>query len=606
MWHLLSMGRTMIIWRRIVLSVAAALFGLAANGLAGDESVPRSITWDDLLPKEESPFDDPFEKLSEGQLHDLGTVARIRYLLESEKISVDGPDAQEQKAIVERLGEQGIDVDFLLTQRERVADERRKRAEAVDTSIDGQRVRIPGYMLPLKHSDEGVTEFLLVPWVGACIHTPPPPPNQMVHVAVPGGVEDKGRFAAIWIEGEIALQPGSYELFLVDGKREINVAYTMSTGVISEYSTVESDVLSKVEVPEAMTAEHSWWQRWQTKVSLLFTKTMTDIKDRQSSWPLFTGLFVAFLYGVVHTLGPGHGKAVVIAYFVGERGSLWRGVKMGGQIALFHVLSAVIVVLITDFAVRQATGSAPSDYRMVRLISYASIIAIGFWMMVKAILAARASRYHDHEHHEGCGCSQLAKPAKGVGGLLSLAVGAVPCTGALLVLLFGLANDLLWPSVVLVVAISAGMALALSGVGIAAILGRRFLDRRVGDDAARQHKVAAGLRIAAAAAVLCVGCVLFGLTWSGGVAPKSMQVKQETGTGPNVDSSPSCFVVLAIQSALPYGAPRTQLRRIASSSASEAGSFTYANHLRGLAIGHFERSRDLRPTLTCFGKGETR
>jgi ABC-type nickel/cobalt efflux system permease component RcnA len=289
---------------------------------------------------------------------------------------------------------------------------------------------------------------------------------------------------------------------------------------------VESDVLSKVEVPEEMVADHSWWQRWQTKVSLLFTKTMTDIKDRQSSAPLFIGLLVAFLYGVVHTLGPGHGKAVVIAYFVGERGSLWRGVKIGGQIAVFHVLSAIVVVMITDFAVRQATGSAPSDYRAVRLVSYASIVAIGLWMLIKAVRSARATSHrHDHHahgddhehHHEGCGCAHLAEPAKGIGGFLSLAVGAVPCTGALLVLLFGLANDLLWPSVILVVAISAGMALALSGVGVAAILGRRFLDKRVGEDAARQHKVAAGLRIAAAGAVVVIGCALFALTWSGGV-----------------------------------------------------------------------------------------
>ena len=523
----------------ISLALVAAAFAVGM-GRVNAQTEARPITWDDLLPKEVEPFDDPFEKLSEDQLLDLGMVARIRYLLENEKISADGSDAKDEKEIVSCLTEQGIDVDFLLSQRERVAGERQKRSEAVDKSVDGQRVKIPGYMLPLKREQGRVSEFLLVPWVGACIHTPPPPPNQMVHVAVPGGSEDKGHFAAIWIEGAIALKPGTYDLYLVDGSREINVAYTMSTDAISEYSAIASDVLSKVEIPEQMATDHSWWQRWQAKVSLLFTKTMTDIKDRQSSWPLFVGLFVAFLYGVVHTLGPGHGKAVVIAYFVGERGSLWRGVKMGGQIALFHVLSAIVVVFVTDFAVRQATGSAPSDYRAMRLASYATIIAIGFWMLVKAIRAARVSGHHEngdghdhHEHHGGCGCTHLAQPAKGVGGFLSLAVGAVPCTGALLVLLFGLANDLLWPSVVLVVAISAGMAMALSGVGIAAILGRRFLDRRVGEDAARQHKVAARLRIAAAAAVLCIGCVLFGLTWSGGFSPKSVQAETSRAFKPS-------------------------------------------------------------------------
>ncbi len=240
---------------------------------------------------------------------------------------------------------------------------------------------------------------------------------------------------------------------------------------------------------------------------------MTDIQASRNSGPMLWALLVSFLYGILHTLGPGHGKAVVAAYFVGERGSLWRGLRMGGQIALFHVLSAVIVVLITDFAVRQATGQAPSDYRLVRLISYSSIIAIGGWMLVKAVRSSRAANHHHHHHHEGCGCAHSAGSGKGISGLLSLAIGAVPCTGALIVLLFGLANDLLWPSITLVIAISLGMALALSGIGVAAILGRRILDRRMGDNESRQQRTAMILRIGAAAGVFLIGCLLFAATW---------------------------------------------------------------------------------------------
>ena len=114
------------------------------------QSETMTVTWDDLLPKQEAHFDDPFEELSEEQLLDLGMVARIRFLLANEKTKPDGPDVQEEKALVAKLSEQGVDVDVLLSQRERVAAERRKRAEAVDTAIDGGRVKIPGYMLPLE------------------------------------------------------------------------------------------------------------------------------------------------------------------------------------------------------------------------------------------------------------------------------------------------------------------------------------------------------------------------------------------------------------------------------------------------------------------------
>ena len=63
----------------------------------------RSIIWDDLLPKESKTFDDPFDELTEEQLLDLGMVARIRFLLGSEKISADGSDAAEAKKLVAKL-----------------------------------------------------------------------------------------------------------------------------------------------------------------------------------------------------------------------------------------------------------------------------------------------------------------------------------------------------------------------------------------------------------------------------------------------------------------------------------------------------------------------
>jgi len=496
----------MKLWIAILFAFAFAL-----------DAATKELTWADLLPKDEASFDDPFAELSQEQLLDLGMIARIRYLLEGEKIKPDGPDAEEEKKLVAKLEADGVDVDWILAQRERVAAERQKAAERVDGGIDGTRIRIPGYMLPLKRDGEKVVEFLLVPWVGACIHTPPPPPNQMIHVDVPSGTVDEGRFAAIWLEGTVELKPASYDLFLVDGTRSIKVAYTMTTDQISEYSSQESDILNQVEVPE-FEVEHSWLQGVQAKVSLMFTKTMTSIKDRDSSGPLWTGLLIAFVYGLVHTLGPGHGKAVVISYFVGEGGGLMRGVAMGTKIAIFHVLSAILVVWLTDFAVRQATGAAPADYRMVKLISYAVIAGIGGWMLWRALRPVWQHHEHgdkaDHHHHEGCdACAAAAKEAEGMSGWLALAVGSVPCTGALLVLLFGMANDLLGPAILLVVAISAGMAVAMSGIGVLALWGRRVADRKL-ESHTKREKFAHGARLMGALAVLLIGCGLFALTWA--------------------------------------------------------------------------------------------
>ena len=76
-------------------------------------------------------------------------------------------------------------------------------------------------------------------------------------------------------------------------------------------------------------------------------------------------LAFAFLYGVLHTLGPGHGKVVVVSYFVSRDARLWRGVLMGVQIAVTHVLSAVALFWLADLAVPAAAAQAPRRPRCV-------------------------------------------------------------------------------------------------------------------------------------------------------------------------------------------------------------------------------------------------
>ena len=69
-------------------------------------------------------------------------------------------------------------------------------------SANGRRVRIAGYMVPLDDDAFEVTQFLLVPWAGACIHTPPPPPNQMIWVKTRTGAHAPAAlFQVFWIEG---------------------------------------------------------------------------------------------------------------------------------------------------------------------------------------------------------------------------------------------------------------------------------------------------------------------------------------------------------------------------------------------------------------------
>jgi hypothetical protein len=81
----------------------------------------------------------------------------------------------------------------------------------VNANLVNQPVRIPGYVVPLEDSKDGLKEFLLVPYFGACIHTPPPPSNQIIHVLPRSAAKGYRSMDAVWITGVLKqVQTDSY------------------------------------------------------------------------------------------------------------------------------------------------------------------------------------------------------------------------------------------------------------------------------------------------------------------------------------------------------------------------------------------------------------
>jgi len=74
-------------------------------------------------------------------------------------------------------------------------------------SLGGKRVHIGGYVVPLNFEATRVTDFLLVPFVGACIHVPPPPANQIIYVKVEQGFDVQGTFDPVWVTGTLKVTP---------------------------------------------------------------------------------------------------------------------------------------------------------------------------------------------------------------------------------------------------------------------------------------------------------------------------------------------------------------------------------------------------------------
>jgi hypothetical protein len=87
------------------------------------------------------------------------------------------------------------------------------RNAPVVQALDGQLVRIPGFVVPLDADFKNVRSFLLVPYFGACIHTPPPPPNQIVHVIADKPLRgDDLMNDAIWVTGVLSVKRSATEL----------------------------------------------------------------------------------------------------------------------------------------------------------------------------------------------------------------------------------------------------------------------------------------------------------------------------------------------------------------------------------------------------------
>jgi ABC-type nickel/cobalt efflux system permease component RcnA len=193
-----------------------------------------------------------------------------------------------------------------------------------------------------------------------------------------------------------------------------------------------------------------------------------DGGDPQALW-LAVGL--AFAYGVFHALGPGHGKFVVVTYFLAHQRRVARGFLMGTQIAVMHVVSAIVIVLIAHYLAIHIWGPT-GDMPGLRTASYACIALAGAYMMWRAL--------RPHEYGDCCGHADHNHGGdKGKQGLLSFTVGIAPCSGAVLLLIYCFANDIVPLGILMVSMIALGMALTMITLGLASILARHFVMKRL-------------------------------------------------------------------------------------------------------------------------------
>jgi ABC-type nickel/cobalt efflux system permease component RcnA len=257
----------------------------------------------------------------------------------------------------------------------------------------------------------------------------------------------------------------------------------------------------------------------QSRVNRAINAQLMEIKAGDKPWALWGGLLIGFLYGVFHALGPGHGKSVIVGYFLGREAHPLRGIAMASWISLSHVVGAIVIVTVVHFILSQSLASPVDEVDGLRVFSYGAILLIGLGMLWSALRGGGHAHahgdshdhghHHGHDHEHGAHCAHVPGARKEQ-GLLGFAAGFIPCSGAILILVFALTNGIVWSGIAMTLAIAVGMAITLSVMGVASILVRRQIVLRLPNSAvaSRAFSLLGPILVTAIGAVLLCGALL--------------------------------------------------------------------------------------------------
>jgi nickel/cobalt transporter (NicO) family protein len=290
---------------------------------------------------------------------------------------------------------------------------------------------------------------------------------------------------------------------------------------------------------------------------------------KQDGWAAWLLLGLSFGYGVFHALGPGHGKAVLTAYVLANKETIRNGAILAMLSAFLQALVAIALVAIAA-GVLQVSGVAMSRATWwLEIASYGLMVALGAWLVVKHVLKPVLSAFrdrrsahavnaqhthahhsheghacnHDHAHHphthhhhtphqhthvhdENCGHVHMPDPALIAGPLnwskaLSaiMAVGLRPCTGAIFVLVFSLAQGFFIAGIAAALAMGLGTGLTVAALACSSLwISQAVVQSDSASQRLWQKALMLVLQALASVAVLAFGLLLLSAALSVGTS----------------------------------------------------------------------------------------
>ena len=218
----------------------------------------------------------------------------------------------------------------------------------------------------------------------------------------------------------------------------------------------------------------------QQQLNSKMASMIRETKKTGSIKPLLTLIIIAFIYGVIHAAGPGHGKAFALAYLVSGNRSIYTAFLFGNMIAFFHGLSGAGLVLLLHFILKTGVAkSLGSVTNITQIVSYSLIAMLGAvlfikngWQIFWQIFRHKKIKPKKIKPDESGGSGVTGRSGTFAAALI---VGGVPCPGVVLVMLFALSMNMTGLGLVLAFALSFGMAVTISIVVAAGLAGKKIL-----------------------------------------------------------------------------------------------------------------------------------
>jgi nickel/cobalt exporter len=338
-----------------------------------------------------------------------------------------------------------------------------------------------------------------------------------------------------------------------------------SAGAFCQDAAAQTSPLAAIRQPAA-----SGLFGWLLSKQALFYRELSGlIRAAKSDGTALWGLMgISFAYGIFHAAGPGHGKAVISSYLVANEETWRRGIALSFASAFLQALTAVALVAVAAILIGATAKAMGDTVRVIETVSYALIVLVGarlLWVKGRAFLRTlrtlksepASATEHAHDHHAPCthhghahdrpaphshddahdhahGADhghddahddkenvlpwghahgpepeELAGPGGWRRGLSAIvAVGLRPCSGAIIVLVFALAQGLFWAGVASTFVMGIGTAITVAAIATLAVGARAMAKRFAATRASYGTLMLRGVEVSAAVLVMLFGVLL--------------------------------------------------------------------------------------------------